>query len=508
MKYFSILSALFLVIPTLTYAAIDPPSLQLDAGPADIQVETVEVETVRGEADPGVTILEILPLDEIDGDPESSGSGEGDSKGSETGTSEIFPIEMETGGPVPIGDEVISSVKESPPVAETDKERLARMLAPFDYPNNYVSGSLFVSFTENTTKDQADNILKKYDFGIVEEEHCSTSEGTGPNPSDTTIEAVCEVVSSWDSELVGARIIVLEGEERQLAQKLIQEKEIIWVEPNNIATSMEETRDTSVTSNLVQPATVQPSDEIMVLLRDASGAADKAETATRMNRAELIEELYAADVFIKIDDIKGESQDTDTKKPKEIVVVGSKARDETAVPQLIVPEPATESASDSFFDVFVGVATEEDLQLHIVAAVQNDVNINEVRLGEDAVVVDYATTVRLFGFIPVETTQKVTVRFGDGERGEEISTDEFGRVKVQFPWWHIFGTKAVSPNDLEDVIEDELASKWEVSELDAKGTNDETADRPVEDVAFYYNKIAFAFDVVQTALKGSKILEN
>lgn len=228
-----------------------------------------------------------------------------------------------------------------------------------------------------------------------------------------------------------------------------------------------------------------------------------------MNKSDLIESiasksdggLRSADLFMKISDIKGESSDeAATKKPREIVVVGSKVRDE-GVPQLLLPTEDPAFSADSFFDVFVNIEGGVDLQLYVVATVQSDENIEEVILSDEEVSIDYRTTVHLFGFIPVETTQRATITFGDGVRGAD--QDKFGRVKVKMPWWHVFGRKEVRPQDLKAAIEEELESKWEVSEFDAvKGADTETEGRSSESIAPYFAKIqAQAFQLLSNIMK-------
>jgi len=101
------------------------------------------------------------------------------------------------------------TIDTTPGPDETDSERLARMLAPFDIPDNYVQGRLFVSFTPTISKSGAENILEKYQLSV----------------------------DRWDSELVGAHVDVPEGEEQQLAQTLVQEEDIIWVEPERFVTT-------------------------------------------------------------------------------------------------------------------------------------------------------------------------------------------------------------------------------------------------------------------------------
>lgn len=246
-----------------------------------------------------------------------------------------------------------------------------------------------------------------------------------------------------------------------------------------------------------------------------------------MNKAELLDEIAhnsgggLRSGYLKIDDIKGESTESDgvepdeidapapessAKKPKEIVVVGSKVRGDN-VPQLI-RDTGEESAApdsffdiwidlgedrntapdsffdiftdlgedrnaapDSFFDIFVDVS-EEDLHLQAVSIAQTDENVEEVKVLEDRVRVDLKEEVRLFGIIPIRTTKTIVV--------DTTDPGSDSRVKVQFPWWHVFTTGGGDPEALAEEIE---------AELDDTIPTADTDDRPTEEVAFYYNKI-------------------
>lgn len=229
-------------------------------------------------------------------------------------------------------------------------------------------------------------------------------------------------------------------------------------------------------------------------LLSVSHSSDAAET----NKAELLDEIETnsdgglrSSGYVKLGDIKGESTDAGhtSKKPKEIVVVGSKVRADD-VPQLTLPEVGDEVASDSFFDIWVESAgqkkgtvdsffdistdvSDEDLHLQAVSVAQSDKNVKEVSVNDDGVQVDYDEEVKLFGLIPLHTTKVIEVN-----TNAVAHTD---RVKVRFPWWHVFATKDTDSAELSAQIEGDLSAK--IPEAT------DTEDRPTEEVAFYYNKI-------------------
>lgn len=210
--------------------------------------------------------------------------------------------------------------------------------------------------------------------------------------------------------------------------------------------------------------------------------------------------------YLKIGDIKGEATES-AKKPKEIVVVGSKVREED-VPFVIQWGGTGSSASadsffdiwidagedrnaapdsffdifpdigegrsamaDSFFDIFVDV-TDADLHLQAVSIAQTNTEVEEVEVLESEVRVSHREQMRLFGFIPVNGTRTITVDTTDPERD--------GKVKIRFPWWSFLASKTTDTASLETQIETELDATIPVADTD---------DRPTEEVAFYYNKI-------------------
>jgi len=224
-----------------------------------------------------------------------------------------------------------------------------------------------------------------------------------------------------------------------------------------------------------------PGDEIMVLLRPSPGADEESTTTTRMSKSDLIESLHESRaVFVKLGDIKGESSDegsaesslnsqldseeaTRAKKPREIVVVGSKVRGDN-VPQLVSPDGTPLHSFDVFFDVEV-ISSDEDVELYAVGIAQSDEDIKDITITDEKVGLRYKTQLRMFGFLPVTVSQLIEVSLVEG--------DEYGRVKVQLPWWHVFGRKIVKPVDLQLSLEEGLGE----------------VDRPSESISLSFQKI-------------------
>lgn len=124
------------------------------------------------------------------------------------------------------------------------------------------------------------------------------------------------------------------------------------------------------------------------------------------------------------------------KKPKEIVVVGSKVRGWDAKTK----------------EEIVGAAKPVDEVRNIPDAIafaakilDENGHFNELRMDDSNASVDYEHGLRLLGFWRTTMRAETTVTFGDGVQGD---TDELGRIKVQFPWWHVFGRKTVRPADI------------------------------------------------------------
>ena len=91
---------------------------------------------------------------------------------------------------------------------QTDQRDLDRMLEAFDSPLSYQEGLIFVSFAQYITENQANTIIQNYGLTI----------------------------EFYDDKLKGARVIVPIGEERDFAESLIKNEQIIWVEPVVILT--------------------------------------------------------------------------------------------------------------------------------------------------------------------------------------------------------------------------------------------------------------------------------
>ncbi|MEK6902588.1 MAG: hypothetical protein AABX02_03305 [archaeon] len=108
-------------------------------------------------------------------------------------------------------------------------------LAAFDN-GNYVPGQIIVSFKENVSKETAQAILAKHSFTIESHQSCVTESTSGPG-EEPTEKTTCEQVESWNESLHVAVVSVPEGQEKQYAQLLLEEEQIVYVEPNYIATT-------------------------------------------------------------------------------------------------------------------------------------------------------------------------------------------------------------------------------------------------------------------------------
>jgi len=127
------------------------------------------------------------------------------------------------------------------------------------------------------------------------------------------------------------------------------------------------------------------------------------------------------------------------KKPKEIVVVGSKVKE------------TKDDDHDKWIDILsTTVQTEEDLANYMEAIVGLDENIKEARVSEDEIILKYKYPAKLFGFINIDYTATTTV-------------DKEGRVKVRFPWFLIFAKD--NSIQIEKNFEDELSSIGDDAQL-------------------------------------------
>lgn len=191
-----------------------------------------------------------------------------------------------------------------------------------------------------------------------------------------------------------------------------------------------------------------------------------------MNKAELIESISTtttsgADYFIKIGDIKGESDAVDpdensdgildgyalnpeAKKPKEIVVVGSKVRGWD--PEM--KEAILDAAPSSPLEVH----NETDLAFLMTRAVieSEDSLVENVTLNFEKITWEYKQQGTFLGFIPlsVPTTLEVSAE-----------PDSYGRIKVHLPWYSRFLGKTLSDGELVQLWEDQLASIGDDAQL-------------------------------------------
>jgi hypothetical protein len=204
-------------------------------------------------------------------------------------------------------------------------------------------------------------------------------------------------------------------------------------------------------------------------------------------------QVYVRSGYLKMDGIKGESSDSSSggnaettwkveegeaaKKPKEIVVVGSKSIDK-ASPKILEATCQGLNATCQPQDA----VTPETLADFAERTVNSFDSVNEIRMDDAKVEVDSAQDFRLFGFIPMRLKQTVSV---------SVEPDDFGRVKVKFPWYHVLGRKTVRPHDLQTGLETGVSaaqfSKWEAAELDA--ANDETQEKMVDSFTFNFHEV-------------------
>jgi hypothetical protein len=133
--------------------------------------------------------------------------------------------------------------------------------------------------------------------------------------------------------------------------------------------------------------------------------------------------------YVKLGDIKGESTDSGTseaKKPKEIVVVGSKVREAVEAGAVVRGwDPEKKEARIGAADVQL----EEDLVDFAAGILAGDNNITDIGATGKSVSMKYKVPAKLFGIFNSSLEQETTVIFGDGVSG---------RVQVKFPWTRFF----------------------------------------------------------------------
>ncbi len=180
-----------------------------------------------------------------------------------------------------------------------------------------------------------------------------------------------------------------------------------------------------------------------IKIDDIKGESNKAEFKTTPNSGEVISPRGSEDVdseasriYIKIDDVKGESN---AKKPEEIVVVGSKIQEAIqAGVQVRGWDPVKKEVLIRTGDV----NTKEALTDYAVALLASSEEIDSVVVDDERVSIVYTQPVKLFGFLPVAMEQTV-------------DADTEGRVKVSFPWWSFLAKKTTSVDEIESAIDAE-----------------------------------------------------
>jgi len=175
-------------------------------------------------------------------------------------------------------------------------------------------------------------------------------------------------------------------------------------------------------------------------------------------------------IFVKFGDIQGESgtqaasgtgssggnvefewkveEGEALRKPKEIVIVGSKVRGWDSQTK----EEIIGAAKDSR-----DVKTLGDSIAFAAKVLDQNGHFNEIRMDDSSVVLDYEHAIMMFGFWRRTMQSEATIRFGDGEHG---------RVKVKFPWWHVFGRKTVRPADITSAYDSVAGDDSQLPNLD------------------------------------------
>ena len=87
------------------------------------------------------------------------------------------------------------------------------------------------------------------------------------------------------------------------------------------------------------------------------------------------------------------------------------------------------------------VKTPEDLRVYAEAVALRDGALKGIKIKENLLEVESHETGKLFRFIPVGISMKITVDLNAGNASQD-------RVKVKLPWWHFLATKDVSAADV------------------------------------------------------------
>lgn len=109
---------------------------------------------------------------------------------------------------------------------ETPEEQKLRMLLAFN-EENVIPGYIIVSFSEGTTKTQAQSVLGSFGLSISKSEICSGAGGPNENSKPK-----CETLDNWVEGISVANVKITKGQEKQTAQLLIKHSQIDWIEPD------------------------------------------------------------------------------------------------------------------------------------------------------------------------------------------------------------------------------------------------------------------------------------
>lgn len=171
---------------------------------------------------------------------------------------------------------------------------------------------------------------------------------------------------------------------------------------------------------------------------------DDAESSTL--NPDKVEGVVGQDALDDDDDNLGVGDGTSraSKKPKEIVVVGSKIREAMAGG---VEVRGWDPVSKEVIFKRADIVTEEDLTDYATALLVSSKDVSSISVRDDVVGLTFDQSVKLFGLFRVAMEQKVDV---------SADPDEEGRVKVRFPWWSFLAKKDISADEIKAAVADEL----------------------------------------------------
>jgi len=140
----------------------------------------------------------------------------------------------------------------------------------------------------------------------------------------------------------------------------------------------------------------------------------------------------------------------------------------------------------------VEVKTGEDLERFAQGVLLKDENIKEVEVENDGdVSFEYRQKVKLLGFISLLMTEDVDV--------EGVETGEM-KVKVKFPWWHVFAKKLVRAEELEGELQNEI-EKIALSGQDGEGISSPESTGSSQGVRTLLQQHVRVFTIISNMLK-------